>query len=352
MQRVTLHCSSSGDHLSQIYSGFAMLASAGVLDVRLRRSADYSPGIMGSILRAEIGGRRVVYDTQDHAKFLEPHLSWATHYFKRSYEPSVVEASGRSEIVRPLGLNYAVYAPRDWHLRRIAWDVSRIRPRNARDVAVHCSRLSRLGSRLLGTEPGRATASVPSFEESPDTPGWAVLLLTRTWDPRRVKPHRAEMRAAMNATRVDSIRALRAELGPRFVGGLSPTADARRDYPDLVADDRIVKKAAYLTAMRSAAVCIASRGLLDTNGWRLAEYVAASRAIVTEPLAHTVPGDFAPDRNYLEFSTPSDLVDAVHLLLKDDERRAAMRAANHAYYVEHVRPDALVARTLDQLELD
>lgn len=325
-----------------------MLASSGLIDVRLRPTCDYNPGAGGTILRAEIDGRRVVYDTFDYATFPPEELAWATNYFKRSFDPAAVNASARADIIRPLGLNYGVYAPGDWRFRRMKWSLARLRRGNARDVATRIARLSSIGSHV--TDIGRATASVRDFEEDPGRQGQAVLLLTRTWDPQRVEGERADMRARMNRTRVESIRLLRDEFGPRFIGGLSPSPDAVRDYPDIVADPHLVKKAAYLTNVRSAAVCITSRGLVDSNGWRLAEYVAASRAIVTEPLAHEVPGEFCAGRNYLEFSSAESLLEAVHGLLDDDEKRAAMRAANHRYYTEHVRPDAIVARTLEQLD--
>ncbi len=345
---MNLLCSSSGEHVSQLYSGFAMLAATGAVEVRLRTVRGFDPGGGGTILQAEIAGHRVVYDTFDVSTISPDLLSWATRYYKRSFDPATVAASGRQDIIRPLGLNYGVYARGDWRFRRMGWSLRGLRRNNVRDVVTRLARLSSAGSRF--TDTGRATASVRHFEEDPGRPGHDVLLLTRTWDPKRVQGDRAEMRAQMNHIRVEGIRQLREEFGPRFLGGLSPSPDALRDYPDVIADPQVVKKPAYLRAMRSAAVCVTSRGLVDSNGWRLAEYVAASRPIVTEPLVHQVPGKFTAGRNYVEYSDPRSLVEAVRDLVDDDEKRAAMRAANHRYYLDHVRPDALVARTLEQLE--
>lgn len=348
VRRVDLLCSSSGEHLSQLMSGFAMLATSGIIDVRLHRAPDYSPGVGGTVLRAEIDGHRVVYDTRDASDFPTDDLAWATTFFKRSFEPGAVNASGRAEIIRPLGLNYSVYAPEDWRLRRMAWSLAGLRRKNARDVVTRIARLSSIGSHFTNT--GRASALARLYEEDPSRPGWSIFFLVRTWDPRRVQGEQAEVRAHMNRTRTETIRLLREEFGPRFVGGLSASPDALRDYPDIIAHPHLVQKPAYLEAKRSAAVCIASRGLADSNGWSLAECVAASRAIVTEPLAHQVPGEFSAGRNYLEFSNPDSLLEAVHSLLDDDDKRAAMRTANHHYYTENLRPDAIVARTLEQLD--
>ncbi len=344
---VELICSSSGEHLSQIYSGFALLAARGLARVTLRRSTNYDGGCEGAILRAVIDGNRVVYDTRDHASFPPEDLEWATHYFKRSFLPSRVQSSGRSAIIKPLGLNYSVYAPGDWWCRRAWWSAVSARPANARGALQRIAGLTPGISRV--TAPGRANSSVTAFEQSPEFPGERVLLLTRTWDPGRAVGEQAEMRAAMNTTRAEGIRLLRRELGPVFIGGLAPWPSAIRDFPDLVVDPKLTKKGAYLRTMRSSSICITSQGLLGTNGWRLAEYVAGSRAVVNERLQHVVPGQFLDGVNFLSYSSPQELATQVHRLLEDDDLRYQARMANRAYYQTYVRPDALIERTLEYL---
>lgn len=347
MSTARLLCASSGESISQIYTGFALLAEQGAIDVELHKDADYAPGLGGTIVRCELDGSRIVYDTQDHATFPEDLLGWATHYFKRSFDIEEVRRSGRADIIRPLGLNYPVYARSDWRYRRIAWSLAGLRPSNGREVLTRIIRLSAGLSRLLGSDQGRSAASIHGFENLPSDAGESILLLTRTWDPRRVEGDRATMRAEVNRVRAESIRALRAEFGPRFVGGVAPTEDALRDHADVVVDPALTRKPAYLATMKRSAVCVTSRGLIDTNGWRLAEYVAASRAIVSEPLVHAVPGGFAPGRNYLAFQDTASLIESVQALVDDDERRSQMRYENFAYYRSCTRPDALIQRTLD-----
>ena len=347
MQDVELICSSSGSHIAQIYSGFAMLAEHGRVRVRLTRTESYDPGPAGSILRAVVDGQRIVYDTRDHASCPPEDLEWADHYFKRSFDSRAASVTARPSIMRPLGLNYLSYTRGDWWLRRCVWTVERTRPRNGRAALTQLALLTPGLSSL--TNGGRSNCMYQRFESPPEMEGNTVLMLTRTWDPRRASGERAQMRADMNSTRTKAIRLLRSELGPRFVGGLHPTEDARRDYPDLVVDGAITRKSRYVELMRRSAVCIPSQGLLGTHGWRLAEYVAASRPIVTEPLQHEVPGDFREGQNYLTYASSEGLLVSVQRLLDNPDLSAAMRHANHHYYSHHVRPDAIVAHTLSQV---
>lgn len=342
--RVELICPSSGQHISQLLAGFALLSARRRVDIRIRRAAEYEPGPDGNILRAIVDGVKVVYDTRDHASFPSTELEWADVYFKRSFDASVVEDLNLTHLVRPLGLNYAVYAAGDWWGRRVGWTLQGVRPSNVRQVTGQALRLLPVTS--LFVAPGRSQCLVRRFEQDPAVDGRGVLFLTRLWDPSGQAGDRFDARVEMNALRVTAIQLLRSHLGPKLVGGLTPSEFAIDNYPDLVVDEALTRKPAYIRQMRSAAVCIATRGLLDTNGWRLAEYAAASRAIVTKPMAHLVPGEFTPGSHYLTFSAPDELLGQVDRLLNNGELRAQMRLGAHDYYRRYVRPDALVANTL------
>ena len=74
--------------------------------------------------------------------------------------------------------------------------------------------------------------------------------------------------------------------------------------------------------------------------------MSQSKAIVTEPLMYRVPGCFAPERNYLEFSTPESRVECVTRLFKDYQLRCQLMINNFRYYHSYVRPDFLVLNTL------
>jgi hypothetical protein len=175
----------------------------------------------------------------------------------------------------------------------------------------------------------------------------SVLFLSRLWEPARAK--NAELkseRERLNQTRADCIRGLRREFGRRFIGGLEATDYARKHFNDCVVDRNLTRKSAYLGLVRDADICISTQGLLQSNPWKLGEYVAMSRAIISEPLAHAVPGDFTAGQNYLEFTTPDQCVAQAAKLAGDPLYRYDMMLRNYAYYHSFLRPDMLVWNTL------
>jgi hypothetical protein len=95
-------------------------------------------------------------------------------------------------------------------------------------------------------------------------------------------------------------------------------------------------------------ICVASTGLHGSIGWKMGEYVAASRAIVTEIMRYEVPGDYTEGRHFLSFDTPAQCLAHIDSLVDDETRRREMMRANHDYYQEWLRPDKLVAHALSQ----
>jgi hypothetical protein len=93
-------------------------------------------------------------------------------------------------------------------------------------------------------------------------------------------------------------------------------------------------------------ICIATNGLHDSIGRKFGEYVAASRAIVTEELRYQLPGIFSEGINHLEFSNSFDLIKNIQLLEKDRDFMYSMMKSNYNYYRSYLQPDLMVLNTL------
>lgn len=146
--------------------------------------------------------------------------------------------------------------------------------------------------------------------------------------------------------RARCIALLRKELGPRFLGGFVPDRFARERYGKLLATEGLTAREQYFEALRRFPICIATTGLHGTIGWKLAEYVAFSRAILCEPLPCQLPGGFAAGTHYLPFTRPEECVAQAQRLIANRDLRAGMMASNAEYYRAHVRPDSLVLHAL------
>ena len=104
--------------------------------------------------------------------------------------------------------------------------------------------------------------------------------------------------------------------------------------------------------MRKSSICIASTGLFNSIGWKLAEYVAAGKAIVSENLNYQVIGDFTEGVNYLGYDSIKQCVDAVDKLYTNPELIEKMRKENKKYYYNYQRPDKQMEYVLKLIKED
>ena len=342
--RCKLNIVSLSAHISQIITGFLMLKKAKIIDLEI----DYSPRNFNlyppiQMVEAIIDNKiKVAYDMEDGYHFnqlkqqdIEKYLRGVDFYFKRSYNIENHKHFENFERIHPLGFNYHVTTANNIVDRRItSYDLVKVALfiRNA----WYCM---------------RKKFHVESFEDIPRYNNETlVLFLTRVWDPEVqgefLDEKMKEEREYINRVRADCIIKLRKEFGENFIGGLTPTAFAKKHYPALIVEKAITRRSNYLRLIRNASTCVATMGLHESNGWKLAEYIAASKSIVSEKLRHTVPGNFNCIDNYLEFTDADQCVDQVTKLEDDKMLAYNMRVNNYIYYHNYLRPDRLVYNTL------
>ena len=151
----------------------------------------------------------------------------------------------------------------------------------------------------------------------------------------------------INRVRAECIRRLRDAFGDRFYGGVTPSPFAARDYADVVLDaPALSRKNAYLAFMKQFDIHIATMGLHGSTGWKFAEYLAASKAVVSETLRYESAGGLCEGTHYLAFDDADACVRQVEKLLDADVRGAMMRA-NHTYAEQHLRCDEFVRTALE-----
>ncbi len=341
-----LFCPSASEHLLQIYAGFSELAHRKLIRLHPIRMQGYSGKMIGnSVLRVEVERRyQAVYDTADTCHLSDRvDLNEVDFYFKRSYRSEIAASLPQGDKIRPLGLGYLVYSRHDFLYRRAFWSA------HPREIVVQLLRANPALARLLMIKTSVFTSEIGRFEGAPKVNSEPLILfITRLWRPERADTvEKAEERERINSMRVDCIRLLRKEFGAHFIGGLIPNEYSQKHYPDaLLEDARVVHKHRYLNLMHQADICVTTTGLEGSNSWKLAEYVAASKAIVAERLNYFVPGGFEAGKNYLEFTTAEECAAKVVELYTRPEERWAMAARNLNYYYHYLRPDALIWNSL------
>jgi hypothetical protein len=348
-----LRYQSASPHLQQLYTGFHLLRKSGRVSlsqeprrdpIRYLNDASHLRDAAHAHLDASLnGGLRLHFDTHDAQEIALGELEQCDFYFKRSFRPDVVDPlpPAQRRKVRPLGLNYRVL-PDDIDTAALFRGLSM-----ARSVRGALSALKQAldTNNRLGFEPRLSRMeAAPDLEAPP-----RVLFLVAAYDPYADpdrSPEKIEDRISINETRARCLRLLKQELGPAFTGGFGRSPFTVRQYGELVVPPEWTSQESYLRSVRSFPICVASTGLHGSIGWKLAEYVAFSKAILSEKPLHRIPGEFGPGSHYIEFTTPESCLEGALKLMNDTALRQKLMKNNAAYYRSHLRPDALVWNAL------
>ena len=334
-------------HLDQLYAGFVRLEDAGVIELLVDPQRSRPQNSRVPILHATINDRyKVIYDTLDGLNWIpgtiEENIVFfqttfhADYYFKRSFTRQLAGVAPLGCKVFPLGLNY--------HLRP---ERSLVRP-PTEDYLREIVRRNAFASRILRANNDNMGMPSKDYEQYPiPSQNGKILFLTRVWDPDDFDGDliKADIER-LNKVRISVIKTCRKEFGETFCGGLTDDDFTRSHAKSLIAPFSSTNKKSYLELVKSHAVCIATTGLHGSIGWKFAEYVAASRAILSEPLVYEVPGSFRKGQNYLEFTDDDELVAGIRCLLGNRSILMEMMKENYHYYNNYVKADNLILKTL------
>jgi hypothetical protein len=345
-------------HTSQIYSGLHDLEHQGQIELTVAwnqkiRVANRRNSLW---LKLRCAGRRVecYFDLRDGSKIDPLAIGSCDVYFKRGYAGSAVqdlEPRHRGKVL-PYGLNFGCRSRTE---RKIAWRMLCHLAHNGKSLTAGPERRRMFSSyrqllfgRLNNARFFCGPPLVEMFEVPPDTPVKpTILFLSRAWQSPKDRQgmNCCPVSRNLNDRRAETIRILKRAFGNRFIGGLAPDDFARKHYPDCLAQVS-TRQIDYLRLLRQSLIAVTTTGLHNSMGFKLAEYLAGSKCIVTEPLNYTLPTPLMEGVNYLTHTGPEECLEACRSLLHSPDRTMHMRKSNFDYYSSEVKPASLVAKHL------
>lgn len=332
-------------HLMQLYAGFFKLQEEGVIDLVIKPKK-YIPHSI-PVINATINKKyKVVYDTQDGLIWINNNVEEnlkhfqknypVDFYFKRSYHVKMQDYKPAGCKIFPLGFNYNIHPDENLlHLTDSPFDKFKY------FIKTNHQLKKIFKKRFFYTK---------DFEYYPIKNNTdKILFLTRVWNPlgSDVASEEAKnQRIEINAQRVKYLELCKKTYGDRFTGGLWRDDFSEKHFAKHVLPLSQTSKPTFIKRVKEHTICIGTTGLYNSIGWKMGEYVAASRAIVSEPLHFEVPGNFKKDQNYFEFDSEEKLLQQIDLLLHNKDLLVQTMKNNYHYYNIYLKPDILVLNTL------
>ncbi len=153
--------------------------------------------------------------------------------------------------------------------------------------------------------------------------------------------------AEVNPPRARFIEVCRAARGLEFEGGFAPRRRSDIDEVLSLSAPRRYSMAEYLRKTKRSAVAFNNPAVHDCHGWKLGEFLALGKAIISLPLTRALP---APLRNgehihYVD-GTRESIAEALEVIRADADYRTYLETNARRWYLEYLEPGALVKRLL------
>lgn len=249
-------------------------------------------------------GRRIIVSANDRVDVPDGHLEWADIYAKVNLDRAL--APGAIAVGPSFGLPLA-------------------RPDRIRIAA-----LTRRWPRAGGWDRLPIGAYAPGSSE-PDY----VFFTAWPWSKHpEVNPPR---RAFIEAARAS---------GVRFEGGFAPLRRGPRPgYADVSAPKKY-PIGEYLAKVRRSAVVFNNPAVHGCLGWKLGEYLALGKAILSMPLTRDLPAPLVHGEHLHVVDEPAGIDGALRLLLADHDYRRHLETNASAWYREWLAPARVMERVL------
>lgn len=273
------------------------------------------------------GGRRRFYvSSNDFARYDSVALEWCDRYGMVNHDPHVSRTTSNPEKIIPIGPSFGV---RGWgSFGRTARDMGRIWRAGGLSSGDTVSALRGAGKLL--------SQRLPEHRYVPGrTKEGYVFFVSWPW-----KKH-----PEVNPPRARFIRACKAISGLRFEGGFAPRR--RRDVAGI--DDILAERPypfrQWLRKTQASSVVFNCPAVHQCLGWKLGEFLALGKAIISLPLSKSMPAPMEHGE-HVHFVADDDreIRDAIERIVHDTEYRNRLEVGARRYYLEHLAPERVIQR--------
>ena len=107
----------------------------------------------------------------------------------------------------------------------------------------------------------------------------------------------------------------------------------------------------YTNGFKKSFVAFSTPSVMDCHGWKLGEFCAMSKAIISTPLSRVMPGDFEPNIHYLlSDGSVEDLKTKINLLVENEDLRLFLKSNINNYFNQYLAPEIVIKRIIANLD--
>lgn len=290
---------------------------------------DWEDGFAFTILGGEptsVKCRRIYVSTNDFARYDRKALAWCDSYGIVNHDPAAAAELADGHKAHAIGPSFGI---RYWGSFR----------GTTRDVA----RLLRAAGEGRGRTFERLRGAIQLLRKR---------LPERSYVPGRSRPDYVffvawpwKKHPEVNPPRARFMRACRSIAGLEFEGGFAPRRRNDIDGIDDVTAERIYPFAEWVRLTQASAVVFNCPAVHRCLGWKLGEFLALGKAIVSLPLSREMPSPLVHGEHvhYVD-DDEGAMRNAIEKLVGDADYRTRLEIGARRYYLDHLAPERVIRR--------
>jgi hypothetical protein len=131
-----------------------------------------------------------------------------------------------------------------------------------------------------------------------------------------------------------------------FEGGFFASKDhiQYEEFKDLITFKEVTKS--YFEKTKISRFVFNTPAVHECHGWKLGEFLAMGKAIISTPLNNEIPGELVHGRHIHFITNEKELKVAINLLINDDAYRNLLEAGAKNYYLRYANPRSVIVNIL------
>lgn len=104
---------------------------------------------------------------------------------------------------------------------------------------------------------------------------------------------------------------------------------------------------AYVKKTRDSLLVFNTPSVHNCHGWKLGEFLAMGKAIISTPLSNQLPANLIHGSNIHFVSNPKELAEAVDIISRDKHYRQKLENGSKDYFANYVKPENVISHILN-----
>lgn len=135
-----------------------------------------------------------------------------------------------------------------------------------------------------------------------------------------------------------------------FEGGFAPRKDGENlEFNNFVTKKRYPLKY-YLDKSKLSTMVFNTPAVLNCHGWKLAEFLALGKAIITTSHYNELPAPIKNNIHALYVDSNTEIKDKINLILADEKLKTSLEKNSKKYFEDYLHPKVVIKRILSIVE--